>query len=664
MRFTSVRLQNYRQYRDVTLTFGASSGVSVIVGKTGSGKTNLLNALTWCLYDEEAFGAAEEATRASRKSNKGMPLANIGPLGEQLQQGPLECVVELGLVDDDGRKAVIRREAAYVVNAEGVPERQGGSQLSVLRQNGASGYDRVEDPDHWISRRLPKHIRPYYMLNTERLNQFFHQGAESKRVRQAILEIAKINTLDRMKTRLRQVRDELLSAVGRSDKGGLLEGLENERVELDHRIEVLSSQIDSKTLNLESLERQMDALNDRMGDVDKASKAIADYNGVRERLQRLDEELEELDERMYSRLVTSAPAVLCYGAVSDLVLKVDEAWKAGRIPAPIHPDFVQELLNSHLCVCGRGLEADTIAREQVEDLLERHREASQLGAFLQAQRGPAAVLRRRAVDLETDLEPIRLDIRDKETQRDGLRKRLEVLEQELNALGVEDDLFQVLKAQWDAAVRQRDALTAEIPRLESKRESLQEDLGKVRKNIEREMKRRSDQQEHYKLLEFAEQCLAAVDHAHSELITETRLEVSSALNDSFLRMIWKDQTYVAASIDQDYGVGVEMAKGYDAAADLSGGEDVCLALSFSQALGRVSDFDVPLVFDSPLVKVDDEVKVLVAQTMLKNLNGRQLILLMKPDEFGAVESTFVESGVSSVVRIEFDEAAQSTTVVI
>lgn len=52
MRLESVEISNYRQYKDVFFDFctKGSYDVHIIWGKNGMGKTNLLNAISWCLY--------------------------------------------------------------------------------------------------------------------------------------------------------------------------------------------------------------------------------------------------------------------------------------------------------------------------------------------------------------------------------------------------------------------------------------------------------------------------------------------------------------------------------------------------------------------------------------------------------------------------------------
>ena len=55
MRITSIELQNFRQYQNLKLEFPktTSNDLHIIVADNGVGKTNILNAITWCLYSDE-----------------------------------------------------------------------------------------------------------------------------------------------------------------------------------------------------------------------------------------------------------------------------------------------------------------------------------------------------------------------------------------------------------------------------------------------------------------------------------------------------------------------------------------------------------------------------------------------------------------------------------
>ena len=70
---SSIEMTNYRQYKGtqkLQFTSDKSKNVAIIYGRNGSGKSNVLNAITWCLYGKEIHKKYEEI------DDDNMPLIN------------------------------------------------------------------------------------------------------------------------------------------------------------------------------------------------------------------------------------------------------------------------------------------------------------------------------------------------------------------------------------------------------------------------------------------------------------------------------------------------------------------------------------------------------------------------------------------------------------
>ena len=70
---SSISVTNYRQYQGTqVLDFknDKTKNVSLILGKNGAGKSNLLNAITWCLYGVEIHKSKDNY------DSSGMPVIN------------------------------------------------------------------------------------------------------------------------------------------------------------------------------------------------------------------------------------------------------------------------------------------------------------------------------------------------------------------------------------------------------------------------------------------------------------------------------------------------------------------------------------------------------------------------------------------------------------
>ena len=66
MRLISLRLQNFRQYRQAEIHF--QDGITAIVGRNGAGKTTLLGAIAWTLYGQKALQRMDRGKADTIKS--------------------------------------------------------------------------------------------------------------------------------------------------------------------------------------------------------------------------------------------------------------------------------------------------------------------------------------------------------------------------------------------------------------------------------------------------------------------------------------------------------------------------------------------------------------------------------------------------------------------
>ena len=76
IRFVKIEMKNYRQYYGTNkIEFvERDQGFTVIYGKNGEGKSNLLNAINWCLYEIEPHGIKENESNES--DNLKLPIVN------------------------------------------------------------------------------------------------------------------------------------------------------------------------------------------------------------------------------------------------------------------------------------------------------------------------------------------------------------------------------------------------------------------------------------------------------------------------------------------------------------------------------------------------------------------------------------------------------------
>jgi len=113
MRIEKIKLKNYRQYRDVEISFKQTSenDLHIIVGKNGTGKTNLLNAINWCLYKEEPHLS---------KDSELLPLLNTKTIAES-DRVTQKVLVELWIQVDNRQRIIFSRRGYYYVQKDSPP---------------------------------------------------------------------------------------------------------------------------------------------------------------------------------------------------------------------------------------------------------------------------------------------------------------------------------------------------------------------------------------------------------------------------------------------------------------------------------------------------------------------------------------------------------------
>src|SRR2546426_12114087 len=99
-------LKNYRQYKHASIDFSppGKTGFTIIQGANGSGKTNILNAITWCLYAKEYHLTPKYA---------GLPIFHSAA-AERLPKGDTNSVeVQMLLREHDGGRIVVTRTIKF-----------------------------------------------------------------------------------------------------------------------------------------------------------------------------------------------------------------------------------------------------------------------------------------------------------------------------------------------------------------------------------------------------------------------------------------------------------------------------------------------------------------------------------------------------------------------
>lgn len=648
-----ITLKNYRQYQNEEIEFDAPSdarNLTVIQGDNGSGKTNIINAVTWCLYGKEKHLTAK---------NRGLDIYNtLAP--KNLKPGDkLQVCVEVQFGESDGGKIIVTRSLDYKLEPGGkvakIPDYRARSDdqstLEMMRKIGRDMKE-VKDPEFIIQKLIPEQIEEYFLFDGERLDEYFKEKSGIK-IAEAVFKISQIELLERTIEHLKGMKQDFVK--DRKDLSphveeiqGKIDMLAKTRLELDGRLKKAIIQRDeAERLELDARERISQA------PVQNVGKLEDERAGLEGESAKAKVELEEMRRERIEYLVTSAPIIFTIPCISQSIELIGQSEAAGRIPPEYEPGFVKKLLKNEKCICGRELKKGSPDYELVNGLLKK---VSPLGGLTKRLVGNAG-------SLESSMQKVR-DLNDSMTKQNGriqsLEKRLDSMEKRIGTIGslianCESGKIKQYESEAQEYLKKKTELSEEVGKLKLMVKSTDARIAEMEKERNKELRNQAKYQELVKFLDFCQDALTVASSAKDKVMVDVRREIEQQTREYFLSMIWKERTYESVEIGEDYNVSVKHVSGCESIGTLSAGERQVLALSFVAALNNVSGFDAPLIIDTPLGRISSEPRTKIAKALPSCFSKRQVILLMTDEEYTPTVRDALRDHVSREYSIRFTE---------
>lgn len=621
---SSVKISNYRQYRGthtVDFTFDRNRNVAIIKGRNGSGKSNLLNAITWCLYDLEVHKEKDS------RYDDGMPIINAAELDSLVPGQTTAAAVEIALDTDDG-PWIIKRRIEGGKDGHGSPFVRPNSELTVIHPRGnQSLVEQGDDTQVYINKLLPPALRSFFFIDGEQLREFFRVSTP-KNIADAIDIVSQLALLKQASYHIERYQSRISRSI--KDTSPKMRGLQVDIEKLEERIKETREAIESGQSGLDGLTHELHDIQSYL-----KNHNFGRISALQEQRESLDRDIAGLNNRIEAAeaernkyLVEVAPKVYLKDTIERAHGLIQEKRVAGELPARIKETFVRELLDQGVCICGNELTGE--AREMLEQYGNRLALSELNEVTIEGYITLGALLE------DISEFPARMD--QHTALIDGLKAELELKSRQREQIGNEireHNIDEVLRkeerrSQLETTIGRKQALIQgfeielenDEKRLESKKKERLRELANDLKNEELRAK-----------LSLAQETGDVLDTAEGLIKTKIRELVEKNTQRNFFTLIRKRGAFTEVTIDQNYNVRVTHAQGYNVINDLSAGEYLILGLSFMSALMSISGFQAPVIIDTPLGKIDDEHREYITTELPKFLDGTQLILLVTPTEY-------------------------------
>lgn len=651
MKILSIRLKNFRQHADVQLNLkGAGSDFVVIVGDNGFGKSNLLSAISWCLYGRES--------KAGKNLGYGQAPVNWVVASELNPSEVCEVSVELR-VEVDSTLAVVRRTQNYFKSDSGEIV-AGENELFSIQElvSETKGYAALPEPKDWVDRHFPERLEPYFLFDGERLDQFF-RDENSALVERAIMQIAQVDRLESVNSRTEIVLTELSREAARLSRNSAIQEAEqraeaaNETfqsaLEEYERHQTIFAQMRTKYLEAESKVTQLASESTERA---KAAQSIKQHSELSAMLDASWESFPSwATDALTSRLLESAASF-----ASNLIF---ERRQNKTLPPKFDVDSLSEMLSAGACVCGRTLDKDPDARTHIESLIESYKDLSGSGKYLQELATYSEISKESALDAVR----VASEFRDKVSALLETIKELEDKIPKSKPIDVElesDPTQQYLM--WQDA--HHDAYK-KLGELEAKRKESEAKRDQAQKEFQRQLRMDMEQKKNSDIIEFASKVVSSTGEILSDWKREVRSRVAEAMKREFAPMLPKKRFIQEVGIDENFRVSVTVGTGDEAKDELSSGERQALAFAFSLGLNSVSGYSLPMVIDTPFGRMGDEMKRNVAKALAGNTRAtegtaaQQVIILMTDSEYNSEVASTLQSRKPSRYRIANEEGVRA-----
>lgn len=639
MKLTSIKLCNFRSFYgktpEITLAGGDVENTTIIHGNNGSGKTSLLNAFTWVLYEKftAAFASVEQLV-----NKRAIAEAKIGQV--------VECWVEISW-EHEGKRYNVKRQCRGYKNQTDFDITKTELLMQVAGDDGR-WYFPLQQPEEIIGQILPGSLHQYFFFDGERIEEIVRSDkkAEIAEATKIFLGVEVINRSIRHLGEAKKTLENELKAIGDSEIKKLLR--EQEKIE---------KEIERITKRQTEIKQEVEYQQTFKKETSNRLRELSAVKEVQERRQDLEnqkaanqESLRQTKEALKKIISARGYTVLLAQTTTQFRDIINNLKQCGELKSGISQEFINDLLNSQRCICGADLHTGSHSHEQVKSWLNKAGSSStEETAFRMT--GQVDEIDKQATTFwqEVDREQARID---------KLRQTISQIEGELD--NIQERLRKDANEEISSLQKRLDQIESKIDELNREQGANQQKLTQLKGEIEVLAKQIAKQRVNEGRQELAQRRIHATQDA-IERLTEVRnrqekqfrLQLEQRVQEIFAEISFTP--YIPKISDKYELTLVENTAGMEAPVAASTGENQILSLSFiASIIDRVREWSetrkmlmipdsstFPIVMDSPFGSLDEISRRHIAKTIPK-LANQLIVLVTKTQWRGEVEQEMAD----------------------
>lgn len=633
MKLNYLQLCNFRQFYGKTPQIKFASGernTTVVYGNNGAGKTSILNAFTWVLY--EKFTAAFASPEL---------LVNQRSLAEAAPEQAVECWVELQF-ERDRKIYQLKRKCYASKNAQRQISYTQANLFMLVAGDDGRWYPPLESPEDIINRILPASLHQYFFFDGERIDGFFRQNHNSN-IAEDTKELLGVKVLDRgiehLKKAKRSLQEEL-AELGDAQTKQLL----RQQINLEQDLEAIKQLIAKITKEVAELEQRKATL----------SRQLLEISGVDEiqklklklvKQQKLIKQNLLQSKKELKKLLSQDSYVVFLPPISDRFITLLQTLRArGQLSSGLKQEFIQQLLEQQRCLCGETLIPNSDTYNNVKLWLEKAelKNIEESAIRLETQ---VNTIKSQSANFWQQLDRQQAEIKQQYLELNRLETETEQANKQLNSYPNRD--AQQLQQNIETIEERIKALILEQGENQQQQSDRTQQLEQLSQQIARHQLTETKQKLAQTRIAVTEEAISRLHEVRSRLEQQFRLALEQKVQEIFSFISF---TPYLPKLSSDYKLTlIENTSGIAAPVAASTGENQILSLSFiGGIIDRVRQWSegnslvgydsstFPIVMDSPFGSLDQIYRRQVA-TAIPQLANQLIILVTKTQWQGEVE---------------------------
>ena len=429
-RISSLEIENFRQYRNAHIKFSRDpqKAFTIIRGSNGAGKTNIMNAITWCLYGTEKHIGSSE---------KDFPTINSKALKEK-PDGIVNMQVRIKLADSKGDKFMIQRHLSLLNNGELNTVTDKGTGILIPKDSTPSistmfqwydsdkgGWKNTEYFDKEIKDLLPEDLATYFLFDGEKLEDFFEQTDNTKK---GIEDVSQIKITEQaIKTLNKFISQKMKNAKNLNPQTQKYRSQVNEKkkelVDIKKKIKKINTDLQTKERRVTEIEKTIvKAGGDTGKDQIKA-------NNIKNEIEQIQKQHDDTELKRQNHILEHMSGIQLLSSIEKTVEHIKTRSNDGELPPKIKETFLKEMLDGGQCMCGNDISVGQTARQKITQLLGKaqYSEISEMCTELKYELKPILEIddiKAELVELEKDMLKHAKLIKKKQDDLDELNARI------------------------------------------------------------------------------------------------------------------------------------------------------------------------------------------------------------------------------------------------